>query len=261
MKLKIKLYICLSFVCGICSLFFVSCNAKEKKQAQLIENEVVESVKTEKETSENIITDTQVSKNEAADDEVIQTEEIANETIKNEEEENENLLNECEVINGELYYAGEKYVSFGDSMDDVVKKMGQTDLFEQSPGSYNWYYEKKEIGIFFNHDDEKVYSYSFYFSDNEKKSYALTKLQSVKIDGLVIKNTETYLDFCNYLKENNYSFEVGESNVYFFIRIKSDNRIVNSIRFLKRYDGKISGIQYYQKTLNPHPGGEEQPPQ
>lgn len=251
----------MSFVCGICSLFFVSCNAKEKKQAQLIENEVVESVKTEKEASENIITDSQVSKNEAVDDEVIQTEEIANETIKNEEEENENLLNECEVINGELYYAGEKYVSFGDSMDDVVKKMGQTDLFEQSPGSYNWYYEKKEIGIFFNHDDEKVYSYYFSFINYDKEPYIPTKLQSVKIDGLVIKNTETYLDFCNYLKENNYSFEVEEGNVRFIILIKSDNRIVNSINFLKDYDGKIFGVEYYQKPLNPHPGGEEQPPQ
>lgn len=246
MKLKIKLYICLSFVCGICSLFFVSCNTKEKKQAQLIENEVVESVKTEKETSENIITDSQVSKNEAVDDEVIQTEEIANETIKNEEEENENLLNECEVINGELYYAGEKYVSFGDSMDDVVKKMGQANLFDEDPSGYNWEYYKKELWISFNRDDEKVYSYFFDFGDIEKESYTLTKLQSVKIDGLVIKNTETYLDFCNYLKENNYSFEVEETNVYFIIRIKSDNRIVNSIWFLKRYDGKISQVQYYQ---------------
>lgn len=246
MKLKIKLYICLSFVCGICSLFFVSCNAKEKKQAQLIENEVVESVKTEKEASENIITDSQVSKNEAVVDEVTQTEEIANETVKNEEEENENLLNECEVINGELYYAGEKYVSFGDSMDDVVKKMGQADFFHEDPCGYNWEYYKKELGISFNRDDEKVYSYFFHFGDIEKESYTLTKLQSVKIDGLVIKNTDTYLDFCNYLKENNYSFEVEEGNVYFIILIKSDIRIVNSIWFLKRYDGKLSQVQYYQ---------------
>lgn len=246
MKLKIKLYICLSFVCGICSLFFVSCNAKEKKQAQLIENEAVESVKTEKETSENTITDSQVSKNEAVDDEVIQTEEIANETIKNEEEENENLLNECEVINGELYYAGEKYVSFGDSMDDVVKKMGQADLFEQAPGEYNWKYCKKELWISFNHDDEKVYSYLFYFINYDKKPYIPTKLQSVKIDGLVIKNTDTYLEFCNYLKENNYSFEVKERRTGIFVRIKSDNRIINAIEFDMDLGGKISNVQYYQ---------------
>lgn len=145
-----------------------------------------------------------------------------------------------------MYYAGEKYVSFGDSMDDVVKKMGQADLFYEDPWGYNWYYEKKEISIFFNRDDEKVYSYFFYFGDIEKESYTLTKLQSVKIDGLVIKNTETYLDFCNYLKENNYTFEVKEGNTYFIIRIKSDNSIVNSIWFLTDYDGKIRGIQYYQ---------------
>lgn len=261
MKLKIKLYICLSFVCGICSLFFVSCNAKEKKQAQLIENEVVEIVKTEKETSENIITDSQVSKNEAVDDEVIQTEEIANETIKNEEEENENLLNECEVINGELYYAGEKYVSFGDSMDDVVKKMGQADLFDESPAGYYWIYDKKEMSISFNLDDEKVDSYFFCFINYDKEPYIPTKLQSVKIDGLVIKNTDTYLEFCNYLKENNYSFEVEETMIGITVRIKSDNRIINAIMFDMDLGGKIYNVQYYQKPLNPHPGGGEQPPQ
>lgn len=151
------------------------------------------------------------------------------------------------IFNGNgLTFNNGPRIEFEESLDSVIKKMGEPDSYDRDPSGEDFIYQNICLDVYVNFTKQVQSLILFLFSPKNDGEVEMHSIKRIWVDNLEIYADESFQTVKMNLEEKKMPYKIKSSPLSEEISLTLNNERKLRMFFLKKYNSKLYQIQYWK---------------